>query len=572
VRLSKANDTLRWPDDAVERVWQLTRGHPFLTQQLCSHVWERAYDEEPNELPSVTPADVDAAVPDALEASRNTLEWLWDGLPPAERVVASALAEAGPGPITQEELERLLHESGVRVVIRELQNAPQMLQDWDLIGPADSGYRFRVELLRRWIAEHKPLRRVQEELDRIEPVAENLYRAGLGFFRSGQLDQAIDQLRQAIGLNPNHAGANQLLADILLARKQPGEARQLLERLYEYQPAAARSRLVQALLAEAPTAESDDERLVLYERVLHYEPAQPEAAAKVVVIRQEMRRRELTARLQELQVLEQKGRYEDALHLARELADEYSQMRDWTSNLERLERKTHRASLYQRGLGALQSGDRQTARTLLAQVVALDPEDEKAVRDLYQAVTGEDPTKVWHTILKILIERLQELSRFFAGMAQSASRKGKIAFVLIAVVLIVGGVIGGAVLLTVSGGDDPIPQVEDIAFVIDSTNGLTTTIQVGGTFTMTTSEVVNITFELDSTEVETGLSFAWDSASESNRIPEELLDYRFISYRAPNTPDYDAVSLLITHERTGAQVVASFGIVIVEGTLQSSRG
>ena len=423
VHLSEVNDTLRWSPHTVERVWQLTHGHPFLTQQLCSHIWERSYDERPGEPPTVTPADVDTAIPEALEASRNTLEWLWNGLPPAERVVASALAEAGPSPITQDELERLLHESGVRVVIRELQNAPQLLQDWDLIEPADDGYRFRVELLRQWIAENKPLKRVQEELDRIEPVADYFYRAALGLYQSGQLDQAIAPLRQAVSLNPNHVGANQLLADILLAQGQPGKAQQLLERLYEYQPAATRPRLVQAYLAQAQAAESEGKQLALYERVLDLDPTQQEATAgrqriwqqrgnaalesdnlqaaleayqmagftdKVAEIEQEMRRRDLAARLQEVETLEQGRRYQDALELAQKLAKEYPAMRDWTSDLERLERKTNLADLYHRGLGALQSGNRQTAQRLLAQVIALEPGYEEATRYLHLAVTGVD--------------------------------------------------------------------------------------------------------------------------------------------------------------------------------------
>ena len=41
--LAQKNGTLIWPDDAVEQVWQLTHGHPFLTQLLCSHIWECAY-------------------------------------------------------------------------------------------------------------------------------------------------------------------------------------------------------------------------------------------------------------------------------------------------------------------------------------------------------------------------------------------------------------------------------------------------------------------------------------------------------------------------------------------------
>jgi formylglycine-generating enzyme required for sulfatase activity/tetratricopeptide (TPR) repeat protein len=426
VRLSQGNDTLQWPDEAVERVWELTNGHPFLTQQLCSHAWERAYDDEKvrrtSEVRRTSPADVDAAVPGALEASRNTLEWLWDGLPPAERVVASALAAAGPGPITQDDLERLLHESGVRVVIRELQNAPELLQEWDLIEPADGdeGYRFRVELLRRWLAEHKPLKRVQEELDRIEPVAESLY-------RGGRLDQAVGTLRQAVAINPNHVGANQLLADILLAQGQPGRARELLERLHEYQPAAARSRLIQALLAAAQSAEEHGEQLALYERVLELNPRQPEASAgirriwrrrgdaavedddleaaleaygeagladQVAEIERAIRRRTLTARLRELGTLQQAADYQAALELARELADEYPEARERLPDLEQLEHKTHLAELYRRGLGALQSDDRETARALLAQVVALEPGYEEATRYLHQAVEGVDVVEV----------------------------------------------------------------------------------------------------------------------------------------------------------------------------------
>ena len=54
--------------------------------------------------------------------------------------------------------------------------------------------------------------------DHIEPVAENLYRAALGLYQGGKLDQATALLRQAVALNPNHLRANLLLADILLAQ------------------------------------------------------------------------------------------------------------------------------------------------------------------------------------------------------------------------------------------------------------------------------------------------------------------------------------------------------------------
>ena len=101
IQLSEEGHSLKWTDEAIEHIWQLTNGHPFLTQQVCSHVWERIYDDEPDKtLPVATSEGVDEAIPEALDASRNTLEWLWNGLPPAERVVISALAEAGPDVIT----------------------------------------------------------------------------------------------------------------------------------------------------------------------------------------------------------------------------------------------------------------------------------------------------------------------------------------------------------------------------------------------------------------------------------------------------------------------------------------
>jgi tetratricopeptide (TPR) repeat protein len=281
IRLSETNNTLNWTEKTIEKICQLTNGHPYLTQQFCSHVWENIYDKNPNALPTVTVKDVKAVEQgNILEACGNALEWLWDGLPPAEKVVASALAGAGTGIITEKQLKIILNESGVRVVW-ELLNAPRTLQDWDLIEKiekVDGGYRFRVELLRRWIVEYKPLSRVQEELDRIEPVADNLYRAAQGFYRNHKLDDALANLRQAVTSNPNHVGANLLLADILLARGEPKEACKRLEKLYTYQASSIiREKFIQTLLAMAYANKNEDKQLNLFERVLKLDTDNKEA-------------------------------------------------------------------------------------------------------------------------------------------------------------------------------------------------------------------------------------------------------------------------------------------------------
>jgi hypothetical protein len=293
VRFSVDNNTLHWADETIEKVWQLTQGHPYLTQSLCKTIWNRLYDENPQKPPLVTLNDIENAIPNALKSSHSALDWLWRGLPPAGRVVISALAEAGAKPITKKELKHLLRKSGVRTVIRELQNAPRLLQDWDLIEPVEKrGYRFRVELLRRWIEQYKPLSRVQEELDQIEPVANDIYKAALGLYNNSKLDEAVSSLQQAIEFNPNHGSANQLLAEILLAQNKTSKACEILEKLYRNQPnSTVRDRLIQALLTLAQSNNSENEQIKFYERILKLDAEHQEAGSKLQQILQQQQQK-----------------------------------------------------------------------------------------------------------------------------------------------------------------------------------------------------------------------------------------------------------------------------------------
>ena len=133
-------------------------------------------------------------------------------------------------------------------------------QDWDLIEPDGGGYRFRVELLRRWIAERKPLARVQEEIDHILPAAESLFQAAYSFYQDGQMGRVLRSVQQVVRLNPYHQRGNLLLAEILLARNQLAEARQLLDKLYRHNPVMAFFGLIQTLLLQARGATVPDDK------------------------------------------------------------------------------------------------------------------------------------------------------------------------------------------------------------------------------------------------------------------------------------------------------------------------
>jgi TPR repeat protein/tetratricopeptide (TPR) repeat protein len=423
IRLGEANGSIRWNAEAVEAAWGLTHGHPLLLQALCSQVWVRVNEE--TTARAVGAADVEDAVEPTLGGTRGAFEWLWKGLPPGKRIVAAALAQAGAKVISEEELERILKENGVRVIIRELREAPRMLIEWDLLeAPSKGRYQFRVELLRRWIERFKPLDRVQEDLDRIEPAAEALYKAAEALYRAGSLDAAMARLQETLGLNPNHVRASELLADIRISHREWAEARTVLERLYEMQPAVARARLVEVLLAEAPLEQDESEQLARYERVRNIEKSNATAttrarqiwkargdrarakgeveaaleAYKAGELTQEeaevtavIRTKAVAKELAAIRRMESEGAYPEALTRIRLLLERYPEEEsDVLVHQVRIQNASHIAEAYKLGQEAMRSGDKEHAIQLLGKVIGMRPNHEAALRLLHILVTNTD--------------------------------------------------------------------------------------------------------------------------------------------------------------------------------------
>lgn len=450
----RCDATLSWSPEAVEEALTLTNGHPFLLQHLCFQVWERIHDRDHLDQPTAMADDVAASVSNTLEEARNALSWLWDGLSPAARVIASALAGAGNRSILQDELEELLHESGVRVVMRELRHAPELLEEWDLIESSAEGYRFRVELLRRWIEKQRPLARIQRELDFVKPLAETLYQAGESYYKVDELDTAAERLREALTSNPNHARAAELLADILIVRQQWPEARELLEQLNANYPALAGPRLVQVLMELTKSVDSEEQQLQWLERVTELQPKHSAADALkrqkweergqrlraagdlanaitayqraglfdvATQLTAELREQELERELAILANLEEAGTYSSAFELVRKLAERFADLYDWSADLERLERLASLSTLDRRAERALAAGDQKAALSELARIVTIQPTYNNATARLHAIATGVDPNELNATLLKERSETRKQLSRAAASNAEQAS-------------------------------------------------------------------------------------------------------------------------------------------------------
>ena len=88
--------TLAFDDNAVDRIYSLTAGHPYFTQLFCRTLWESAAEQSPRLVPRVTFQIVEKAIEQVLEAGNNVFEWIWDGLPTVERLISLLLRRRQP--------------------------------------------------------------------------------------------------------------------------------------------------------------------------------------------------------------------------------------------------------------------------------------------------------------------------------------------------------------------------------------------------------------------------------------------------------------------------------------------
>jgi hypothetical protein len=131
---------------ASQHVIDLTRGHPYLVQLLCSEIVGRKNTQPPALRRQAQIDDVEAAVPSALrkgglffaDIARNQIDAV--GL-----AVLHFLAAQGGKAVTKADLADTFPQDLDRTLARLTQR--------DLIEDVEGGLRFQVELIRRWFAQ-----------------------------------------------------------------------------------------------------------------------------------------------------------------------------------------------------------------------------------------------------------------------------------------------------------------------------------------------------------------------------------------------------------------------------------
>ena len=137
---------LRYEPEAVAQVLALTRGHPHLVQLLCYEIVALKNEQEGEKQRLATVADVETAVSPALEhGSFFFVDIARNQVDEKGAALLRALAAQGEGAVMSAEALASQTPGNLAAALEQLRRR-------ELIELKEGGYRFQVELIRRWFA------------------------------------------------------------------------------------------------------------------------------------------------------------------------------------------------------------------------------------------------------------------------------------------------------------------------------------------------------------------------------------------------------------------------------------
>lgn len=140
---------LRYTPTASAHLVTLTRGHPNLVQLLCSEIVRHKNQHLIAQRHTASIDDVEAAARHALQTGDFIFAEMANRAGEVGVQLLQCIASQGAGAI-------VTPDTLARQISAPIDTAIELLLRRDLIEHADDGYRFQIELARRWFARLKP--------------------------------------------------------------------------------------------------------------------------------------------------------------------------------------------------------------------------------------------------------------------------------------------------------------------------------------------------------------------------------------------------------------------------------
>jgi len=153
---------------AVNEIIRLTAGHPYFVQLVCHYLVDL---RNRSRLSIITVQHVRDAIPDILVEAEGHLTYLWRSASPLDQMVMASAARVliGQDLVYTSDVMRQLTAYGADQDHQDILLAEEALVRQEILERLDGdppGYRFKVELVRRWVERNQPLSLVVGSLTR----------------------------------------------------------------------------------------------------------------------------------------------------------------------------------------------------------------------------------------------------------------------------------------------------------------------------------------------------------------------------------------------------------------------
>ena len=213
---------------AVQRITEITSGHPYFTQLMCHELFSRCQTTGSR---TIAPEDVDNILDDVIERGTVNLKFVWDEATDLEKWVLAVLGEKEG--VSQKEINTTLKSQGVRFVDSDLNSAILHLRDKDVLTKDN---HLVIHLMKLWLEINRPMDRVREELVQTNPIADRYIEIGDELRDRHQFDEALESYQRALEFQDNNISALLSIAKIYLSQQKYTQAVNSFDKALEISP------------------------------------------------------------------------------------------------------------------------------------------------------------------------------------------------------------------------------------------------------------------------------------------------------------------------------------------------
>lgn len=149
---------------AVEKILEMTAGHPYFVQLICSYLVEHQMKKKRN---YATIEDVNEVLDDVVVAGTPHFKYIWDEMDRMERIVLLTLANvlSSQNVSTASEIVKYLQQYFFEITEQRVREIFEKFLKEDIIEQKMvDHYWFKIELIKNWCERNKVLHKLMEEI------------------------------------------------------------------------------------------------------------------------------------------------------------------------------------------------------------------------------------------------------------------------------------------------------------------------------------------------------------------------------------------------------------------------